>query len=227
MELLEEFRANDTHMVFVIDEYGDVLGLVTLRDLIEAVTGEFQPRNAEDAWAIARGDGSWLLDGLIPVPELKDRLDLKAVPEEEKGRYNTLSGMFMWLLGRVPQSDGQGGLGGLAPGDRGHGRAAHRQGAGHPPPGPRRRRGRGGTPALQASRDRTLAAQRPRLQPGCSPSPSPSTCAERCPAGRPGSPPPPPGGSGGARRRWRSSARAPQGCCRWAPPRTGGRSRRR
>jgi putative hemolysin len=104
MELLEEFRANDTHMVFVVDEYGDVLGLVTLRDLIEAVTGEFQPRNAEDAWAIPRGDGSWLLDGLIPVPELKDRLGLKAVPEEEKGRYNTLCGMFMWLLGRVPQT---------------------------------------------------------------------------------------------------------------------------
>jgi putative hemolysin len=38
------------------------------------------------------------------VPDLKDRLDLKAVPEEEKGRYNTLSGMFMWLLGRVPQT---------------------------------------------------------------------------------------------------------------------------
>jgi putative hemolysin len=38
------------------------------------------------------------------VPELKDRLELKAVPEEEKGRYNTLSGMFMWLLGRVPQT---------------------------------------------------------------------------------------------------------------------------
>ncbi|HSQ08568.1 MAG TPA: hemolysin family protein, partial [Chromatiaceae bacterium] len=104
MELLEEFRANDTHMVFVVDEYGDVLGLVTLRDLIEAVTGEFQPRNAEDAWAIPRGDGSWLLDGLIPVPELKDRLGLKVVPEEEKGRYNTLCGMFMWLLGRVPQT---------------------------------------------------------------------------------------------------------------------------
>jgi len=104
MELMEEFRANDTHMAFVIDEYGDVLGLVTLQDLVEAVTGEFQPRNAEDAWAIPRGDGSWLLDGLIPVPELKDKLDLKAVPEEEKGRYNTLSGMFMWLLGRVPQT---------------------------------------------------------------------------------------------------------------------------
>ena len=103
MELLEEFRANGTHMVFVIDEYGEVLGLVTLRDLMEAVTGEFQPRDAEDAWAIARGDGSWLLDGLIPVPELKDRLDLKAVPEEEKGRYNTLSGMFMWLLGGSPR----------------------------------------------------------------------------------------------------------------------------
>lgn len=55
-------------------------------------------------WAVQRDDGSWLLDGLIPVPELKDRLQLKSVPEEEKGRYHTLSGMMMWLLGRVPKT---------------------------------------------------------------------------------------------------------------------------
>lgn len=51
-----------------------------------------------------REDGSWLLDGLIPIPELKDRLDLKAVPDEEKGLYNTLSGMMMWLIGKIPST---------------------------------------------------------------------------------------------------------------------------
>ncbi len=104
MELLDEFRANGTQMVFVVDEYGDVLGLVTLQDVLEAVTGEFIPRNPEDAWAVRREDGSWLIDGLIPILELKDRLGLKNVPEEEKGRYHTLSGMLMLLLGRLPQT---------------------------------------------------------------------------------------------------------------------------
>ncbi len=101
-ELLEQFRANDMQMAFVIDEYGEIEGIVTLQNVLEAVTGEFTPRNAEDAWAVQRDDGSWLLDGAIPIPEMKDRLELKNVPEEDKGRYHTISGMIMLLLGRVP-----------------------------------------------------------------------------------------------------------------------------
>lgn len=104
MELLDQFRASSSRMVFVIDEYGEVQGMVTLQDVMEAVTGEFQPHRAEDAWAVQREDGSWLLDGLIPLPELKDRLELKTAPEEDKGRYHTLSGMIMWLLGRLPRT---------------------------------------------------------------------------------------------------------------------------
>jgi putative hemolysin len=104
MELLDHFRTSGTQMVFVVDEYGEIQGLVTLQDMLEAVTGEFVPRNIEDSWAIEREDGSWLLDGLIPVPELKDTLDLKNVPEEDKGVYHTLSGLVMWLLGRMPQT---------------------------------------------------------------------------------------------------------------------------
>jgi putative hemolysin len=104
MELLEQFRASSSHMVFVIDEYGEVQGLVALQDVMEAVTGEFRTDRQEDAWAVQREDGSWLLDGLIPLPELKDLLELKEVPEEDKGRYHTLSGMIMWLLGRLPQT---------------------------------------------------------------------------------------------------------------------------
>lgn len=104
MELLENIRASGVQLAFIIDEYGEVQGIVTLQDVMEAITGEFKPNKAEDAWAVQREDGSWLLDGLIPLPELKDRLDLKYVPEEEKQRYHTLSGMLMLLLGRVPQT---------------------------------------------------------------------------------------------------------------------------
>lgn len=104
MELLENFRKSGSMLAFVVDEYGEVLGMVTLRDLMEVITGEFTPRNVEDAWAIRREDGSWLLDGLIPIDELKDRLELKSAPEGDKGRYHTLAGMLMLLLGRVPRT---------------------------------------------------------------------------------------------------------------------------
>ncbi|GAB1436537.1 hemolysin family protein [Sphaerotilus sulfidivorans] len=104
MELLEHFRGSPVQMVFVVDEYGVVQGVITLRDVLEAITGEFTPHQAEDAWAVQRADGSWLMDGLIPVPELKDRLGLKELPDEDRGRYNTLAGMVMLLLGRLPRT---------------------------------------------------------------------------------------------------------------------------
>lgn len=103
MELLEHFRVSGTELVFVVDEYGEVQGVIGVRDVLEAITGEFSPSDA-DAWAVRRDDGSWLLDGLIPVPELKDRLELKELPDEERGRYNTLAGMIMLLLGRLPRT---------------------------------------------------------------------------------------------------------------------------
>jgi putative hemolysin len=102
MELLEQFRVSDTDLVFVVDEYGAVQGVITERDLLEAITGEFSAPSDGDAWAVQRDDGSWLMDGLIPVPEFKDRLEIKELPEEDRGRYNTLAGMIMLLLGRLP-----------------------------------------------------------------------------------------------------------------------------
>lgn len=104
MELLEQFRGSSAELVFVVDEYGEVQGVITARDLLEAITGEFSVPTDDDAWAVPRDDGSWLLDGLIPVTELKDRLALKALPEEDRGRYNTLAGMVMLLLGRLPRT---------------------------------------------------------------------------------------------------------------------------
>ncbi|MBI3153802.1 MAG: HlyC/CorC family transporter [Burkholderiales bacterium] len=102
MELVEHFRRNDADLVFVVDEYGAVQGLITERDLLEAIAGELGEASVEEAWAVQRADGSWLMDGLIPVTELKDRLALRELPDEDRGRYNTLAGMVMLLLGRLP-----------------------------------------------------------------------------------------------------------------------------
>jgi CBS domain containing-hemolysin-like protein len=90
--------------------HGVVQGLVTLHDVMEAITGEFKPTSQDDAWAVRRDDGSWLLDGLIPVHEFKDRLGLRELPEEDKGRYHTLSGMLMLELGacRAPATPSTG-----------------------------------------------------------------------------------------------------------------------
>ncbi len=103
MELLEQFRAQSGRLVFVVDEYGVVQGLMTPRDLLEAITGELQPGAETDAWAIQREDGSWLLDGLMPVGELKSRLDIRELPQEDRGLYNTLAGLLLSEAGHLPK----------------------------------------------------------------------------------------------------------------------------
>ena len=135
MELLDNFRSSHVHVAFVVDEYGEIQGIITLQDLIEAITGEFKPRDPEHSWAVQRDDGSWLLDGHIPVPELKDRLGLSSVPEEEHGRYHTLSGMMMLLTGPAAEGGRHDDLGRLALRDRRHGRQHDRQGDRVPPAG--------------------------------------------------------------------------------------------
>jgi len=102
MELLEQFRAQSGRLVFVVDEYGVVQGLMTPRDLLEAITGELQPGAQAQAWAVQRADGSWLLDGLMPIGELKGRLDIRDLPGEDRNLYNTLAGLLMSESGHLP-----------------------------------------------------------------------------------------------------------------------------
>ncbi|RZI77049.1 MAG: HlyC/CorC family transporter [Variovorax sp.] len=103
MELLEQFRVRAGRLVFVVDEYGVVQGLMAPRDLLEAITGELQPGMQTDAWATLRPDGVWELDGLMPVSELRARLGIKELPEEERGRYNTVAGLLMSVSGHLPK----------------------------------------------------------------------------------------------------------------------------
>ncbi|PKO60828.1 MAG: hypothetical protein CVU24_11330 [Betaproteobacteria bacterium HGW-Betaproteobacteria-18] len=102
MALLEQFRAKVGRLVLVVDEYGVVQGMLTPHDLLEAITGELQPSAKTEAWAVQRNDGSWLLDGMMPVSELKARLDMDELPLEERGRYNTLAGLLMAVSGHMP-----------------------------------------------------------------------------------------------------------------------------
>lgn len=102
LELLEQFRAHHLRTVFVVDEYGEVEGIVTPDDLLQAMTGDLHPRNLEDVGAVRQQDGAWLLNGAIALPELMDRLQLQSLPDADGGRYNTLSGMIMALLDHVP-----------------------------------------------------------------------------------------------------------------------------
>ena len=101
MELLEQFRTQSTRIVFVVDEYGVVQGLMTPMDMLEAITGELQPGAQVDAWATRRADGSWLIDGVMPVSELKARLDIRELPDEDRGRYNTVAGLLQSVSGRL------------------------------------------------------------------------------------------------------------------------------
>ncbi len=100
MELLDFFRRSRTQMVFVVDEYGELRGLVTLQDLLEALTGEFIGEEGEDAYIVRRDDGSLLLDGMLSIVDFKDCLHIDDLPEESS--YQTLNGLMMLIMGRVP-----------------------------------------------------------------------------------------------------------------------------
>ncbi len=103
MELLDNFRTNSASLAFVVDEYGAILGLVTPHDVLEAIAGEFKPNAPEDAQIIKKGNNSFEVDGLLPIPELKDLLDIDEVPAEDEDHYTTVGGMVMFLLERIPR----------------------------------------------------------------------------------------------------------------------------
>jgi putative hemolysin len=90
-------------VALVIDERGHIEGLITLTDVLEALVGEVPDEDAPAEEAIVRQeDGSWLVDGLLAVDELKERVGLQKLPREGEAEYQTVGGMVMDALGRVP-----------------------------------------------------------------------------------------------------------------------------
>lgn len=105
MELLEQFRASHLHTALVVDEYGEVEGLVSLGDVLGAIVGHLPSFAGEDRPEIVqREDGSWLVDGMLDIDRLKALFDLDELPEEKTGEFNTVGGFVMLHLGRVPKT---------------------------------------------------------------------------------------------------------------------------
>ena len=102
-QVLERFKETHSDVVLVIDEYGGVQGLLTATDILEALIGDIPtPDEPDEPEIVQREDGSWLVDGRILVDELEDLLPLQELPFEGEGHYQTLGGMVMACLGRIP-----------------------------------------------------------------------------------------------------------------------------
>jgi putative hemolysin len=89
----------------VVDEYGDIEGLVTLNDLLSAVVGQRRPTNgAESAPIMHHADGSWLVEGGLGTEDLRELLHLEHLPNEDDHDFNTVAGMVMAAFARIPQA---------------------------------------------------------------------------------------------------------------------------
>jgi putative hemolysin len=103
LSALEEFRERQLYIGLVIDEHGGIQGLVTLTDLLEEIVGGLPRTDLKpEAGVIQCDDGSWWLDGLLPIDKFKELLHIPELPGETRGMYETLGGFVMWSLGRIP-----------------------------------------------------------------------------------------------------------------------------
>lgn len=106
MKLLEIFREEQQSLALVVDEYGDITGLVTVNDLLGAVLGRMQSSETadQDPLVVVREDGSLLVDGRLPVDELRELFGGGRLPEETEHDYNTAAGMTIAHFGRIPNA---------------------------------------------------------------------------------------------------------------------------
>jgi putative hemolysin len=106
LKLLEIFREEQQTLALVVDEYGEIKGMVSANDLFDAVLGRVQATEESDdeAMVVTRSDGSFLVDGRLSTEELREILALNALPGEEEHDYHTAAGMVVARFGRIPHA---------------------------------------------------------------------------------------------------------------------------
>lgn len=103
LRALEIFKQSGEPLALVVDEYGDFEGVVTLHDILQSLVGDIgAPGEQADAAIVQREDGSWLVDGMVVVDEIKDLTGLARLPGDETGDFHTLGGFMMARMGRIP-----------------------------------------------------------------------------------------------------------------------------
>lgn len=105
MEVVALFRRHRQSAGLVVDEHGELQGLVTIADVLNALAGDIAAvEETEEPEVVRRDEGSWLVEGGMTVHRFKEAVGIRAeLPEEELGTYNTLGGFAMMQLGRVPR----------------------------------------------------------------------------------------------------------------------------
>jgi putative hemolysin len=103
--LLENFRKARQQCALIVDEYGELQGLVTLTDVLTSIVGDLPTSDIhEELDIVIRNDGSWLIDGSVTIERMKSVLDIEAtLPGEEENAFNTLGGFVMYVLGHIPK----------------------------------------------------------------------------------------------------------------------------
>lgn len=103
-DLLDQFKAYKTHIAIVVDEYGAMQGIITLVDLFETLVGSVPESHQEKHYDITtRNDGSWLCDGLTPIDDIEELLEVKIVETFEDSDFNTLAGFLLIHLKHIPK----------------------------------------------------------------------------------------------------------------------------
>ena len=103
LKVLELFKQKGTHIALVTDEYGGIQGMVTHNDILEAIVGYIHSAGSPaEPEATRREDGSWLLDGLLPIDKLKEIFDIEKLPDEEQSHYQTVGGFVMAQVRNIP-----------------------------------------------------------------------------------------------------------------------------
>lgn len=103
LKVMELFRESGVQFALVIDEYGTIEGVVTVNDILESIVGDIPSFDElEEPKLIQREDGSFLVDGTLPIDEVKEVLEIKKLPGEKTGHYHTLGGFVMTYLKRIP-----------------------------------------------------------------------------------------------------------------------------
>jgi putative hemolysin len=106
LKLLELFREEQQTVALVVDEYGDIQGLVSVNDLIGAVLGRIQSLENDDdeTLVVERSDGTWLIDGRLAIEDLRELLNVQALPGEDDNDFTTIAGMVIAHFGRIPHT---------------------------------------------------------------------------------------------------------------------------
>ena len=102
LRVLELFKQAGLHMAIVVDEYGSIEGIATVTDILETIAGDFPDEGEDDAGAVRREDGSWLVDGMLPIDEVEHRLGLRGLLGDRD--FHTLAGFILAELGHVPRA---------------------------------------------------------------------------------------------------------------------------